>query len=82
MNPTTKSYTQLQPEERVTLASLHQQAYSVRSMAETLKRSPSTISRELRRNSQDGHYGSGVAHAAVRRVVARLVLSVNCIPAR
>jgi IS30 family transposase len=62
MNPTTQSYTQLQPEERVTLASLHQQAYSVRSMAETLKRSPSTISRELRRNSQDGHYGSGVAH--------------------
>jgi IS30 family transposase len=37
-------------------------------MAETLKRSPSTISRELRRNSQDGHYGSGVAH---RRCQAR-----------
>jgi transposase, IS30 family len=47
MKPTSKSYIQLQPEERVTLASLHQQAYSVRAMAQALQRSPSTISREL-----------------------------------
>jgi IS30 family transposase len=73
MKHSSKTYTQLQPEERVTLASLHQQAYSVRSMAETLKRSPSTISRELRRNSQDGHYGSVVAHrrCRARRLQAR-----------
>lgn len=47
-----KRYQQLQPEERVTLASLAQQKYSVRAMAQVLGRSPSTISRELRRNAQ------------------------------
>jgi transposase, IS30 family len=49
-NAPPKHYKQLQPEDRVTLASLVQQKYSVRAMAQTLKRSPSTISRELRRN--------------------------------
>ena len=73
MKHTSKSYTQLQPEERVTLASLHQQAFSVRAMAETLQRSPSTISRELGRNSRDGHYGSVAAHrrCQTRRLQAR-----------
>lgn len=47
-----KRYQQLQPEDRVTLASLAQQKYSVRGMAQVLGRSPSTISRELRRNAQ------------------------------
>ncbi|MEW5787671.1 MAG: helix-turn-helix domain-containing protein, partial [Pseudomonadota bacterium] len=41
------SYQQLQPEERMTIASLKQQGASVRAMARTLARSPGTISREL-----------------------------------
>jgi len=44
-------YTQLQPEERITLASLTQQGHSQRFIAQLLGRSPSTISRELRRNA-------------------------------
>ena len=47
-----RRYQQLQPEDRVTLASLVQQKFSVRAMAQVLGRSPSTISRELRRNAQ------------------------------
>lgn len=46
-----KRYQQLQPEDRVTLVSLALQAFSVRAMTKVLKRSPSTISRELRRNA-------------------------------
>ena len=38
-----KRYQQLQPEDRVTLASLLQQKYSVRAIARVLGRSPSTI---------------------------------------
>ena len=57
MKHTSKQYTQLQPEDRVTLASLQQQAYGVRAMARVLNRSPSTISRELQRNSREGQYG-------------------------
>jgi len=48
--PPSRSYRQLQPEDRVTLASLVQQKPGIREMASALNRSPSTISRELRRN--------------------------------
>lgn len=56
-------YTQLQSEERMTLASLHQQGWSLRAMGQPMGRSASTLSRELRRNAtlrpngqfQDGH---------------------------
>lgn len=41
----------LQPEDRITLASLNQQSYSIRAMARLLERPASTISRELQRNS-------------------------------
>jgi IS30 family transposase len=51
-----RRYQHLQPEDRVTLASLVQQKYSVRAMAQVLGRSPSTISRELRRNAQPAGY--------------------------
>jgi IS30 family transposase len=47
-----KRYQQLQPEDRVTLVSLVQKKHSVRAIAQALGRSPSTISRELRRNTQ------------------------------
>ncbi|MFA1588374.1 helix-turn-helix domain-containing protein [Achromobacter ruhlandii] len=46
----TARYTHLQPEDRLTLASLHQQGFSQRAMARLLGRSPSTIGRELKRN--------------------------------
>ena len=44
-------YQQLQPEERLTIASLHLQGSSIRAMARILGRSPATVSRELTRNS-------------------------------
>jgi IS30 family transposase len=57
MQSSPRSYQHLQPEERVTLASLVQQNVSLRQIAKRLNRSPSTLSRELRRFGQDG-YGS------------------------
>jgi hypothetical protein len=67
------SYTHLQPEERITLASLHQQNWSIRAIAKQQGRSPSTISRELRRNSIPGYYASAPAQAKCeqRRINAR-----------
>jgi IS30 family transposase len=44
-------YQQLQPEDRMTMASLRQQGGSMRAMARMLGRSASTISREFRRNT-------------------------------
>ncbi len=57
MQSSPRPYQHLQPEERVTLASLVQQNVSLRQIAKRLNRSPSTLSRELRRFGQDG-YGS------------------------
>jgi IS30 family transposase len=48
---TPRRYRQLQPEDRVTMASLLQLNHSLRDIANVLKRSPSTISQEQRRNS-------------------------------
>src|SRR5260221_10531837 len=45
------TYQQLQPEERMTIASMRQQGSSVRAMARTLGRSAATVSRELERNT-------------------------------
>ena len=61
MHSTPRNYCQLQPEDRRTLASLKQQNYSIRAMALVLRRSPSTISRELQRNQVGGHYASAPA---------------------
>jgi IS30 family transposase len=47
MHSTSPHFCQLQPEDRITLASLQQQKYSVCAIARVLHRSPSTISREL-----------------------------------
>ena len=56
-------YEQLQPEDRMTIASMQQQGHSVRAMARTLRRAPSTICRELTRNTPaDTAYGSQRAH--------------------
>ena len=62
-----RRYQQLQPEDRVTLASLVQQKFSVRAMAQVLGRSPSTISRELRRNAQPAGYASALARTCAQR---------------
>ncbi|MFM9428979.1 IS30 family transposase [Variovorax sp. GrIS 2.14] len=86
------SYRQLQPEDRITIASMCQQGCSVRAMARTLQRAPSTVGRELERNMRNGScYGSHVAqttckarqHAArpaakldVRGVAWRVVLTL------
>ena len=47
----TTQYRQLQPEDRMTMASMKQQGFSARAMARALGRSPSTITRELARNT-------------------------------
>ncbi|SAL08076.1 integrase catalytic subunit [Caballeronia arationis] len=49
--PDQTSYQQLQPEERLAIASLRLQDVSIRAMARILGRSPATVSRELTRNS-------------------------------
>lgn len=61
-------YTQLQAEERMTLASLHQQGCSLRAIGQLMGRSASTLSRELRRNASgaDG-YVSRTAQGLCRR---------------
>lgn len=64
MEPTSKHYQQLQPEDRVTISSLRQQNYGIRAIARVLQRPTSTISRELRRNGSADHYGSGEAQQA------------------
>ncbi len=66
-------YTHLQPEDRLTLASLRQQGFSQRAIARLLGRSPSTICRELRRNSSSAGYTSKPAQATceARRQAAR-----------
>src|SRR5437870_9426244 len=46
-----RRYDQLSLEDRCTIASLHAQRRSLRQIAAALDRSPSTISRELKRNA-------------------------------
>jgi len=70
----TTQYRQLQPEDRITMASMRQQGFSARAMARVLKRSPSTITRELARNTLRAFpYASHTAQVACvsRRVAAR-----------
>lgn len=69
-----RTYQQLQPEERMTIASMRQQGSSVRAMARTLGRSAATVSRELARNTCPAvGYASAPAQAlsAARREAAR-----------
>ena len=58
MHSTSPHYRQLQPKDRMTLASLQQQNYSVLAIARVLPRSPSTVSRELSRNADASGYTS------------------------
>jgi IS30 family transposase len=51
-----KFYEQLKPEERATVMLMDREGSSVRAMARTLGRSPSTISREIARHRVEGHH--------------------------
>src|SRR5471030_3333349 len=75
--PGKTSYQQLQPEERLTIASLYLQGLSMRAMARILGRSPGTISRELTRNSSPVGYASVAAAAlcSARRSASRQQIS-------
>lgn len=79
MQSSPRHYQQLQPEDRVTLASLVQQNYGIREMAVVLNRSPSTISRELSRNTGAAGYASAQAHAqsTQRRKAARPAIKLH-----
>jgi IS30 family transposase len=63
------SYTELSVEERATIQIGHAQGFSLRKIAGLLKRSPSTISRELRRNR--GACGTYSARVAQQQMQAR-----------
>lgn len=63
------SYTELSVEERATIQVGHVQGFSLRQIARLIDRSPSTISREVRRNR--GACGGYVARAAQEQMKAR-----------
>lgn len=69
------TYHQLTSEERYMLSALRKQGLSQAAIARSIARSPSTISRELQRNScpTDGHYRPSKANrrARYRRSIAR-----------
>jgi IS30 family transposase len=58
----TRRFQQLHAEERVALAALKLQGHSLRHIAKQLGRSPSTLSREVRRNANGADYNSAQAH--------------------
>jgi len=62
-------YQQLQPEDRMTIASMSQQGSSMRAMARMLGRSGATISRELGRNADTA--AAYAAHTAQVRCAGR-----------
>ena len=65
-----KQYGRLSLSERIEIYRLHADGKSLRFIAKSINRSASTISRELRRNGQDG-YDPQRAHARYRRRHAR-----------
>ena len=67
MQTSSSRYQHLQPEDRVTIASLRQQNFSIREIASQLGRAPATISRELRRNGCSSGYASSVAQSQCRQ---------------
>jgi IS30 family transposase len=66
-----KTYKQLSAEERDILAILKSQGHSLRQIAQVLKRSPSTLSRELKRNAPPVYTGYYLAHKAQQRADTR-----------
>jgi IS30 family transposase len=71
-------YQQLQAEERATIMVMQQQSQSIRQIAHALHRSPSSISRELRRNSGADSRAYDPVHASRRaRLAARTARTVR-----
>ena len=68
-----KPYKHLTNHERDLLSVLKSKGQSVREIAEALKRSPATISRELKRNAPPVHTGYYLAHKAHERAVSRAI---------
>jgi len=66
-----KTYRHLSAEERDILAVLKSNGHSIRQIAKVLSRSPSTISRELKRNSPPVYKGYYLAHKAQQRADKR-----------
>jgi IS30 family transposase len=62
-----KTYKHLSAEERDILAVLKSRGHSIRQIANVLKRSPSTLSRELKRNAPPVYKGYYLAHKAQQR---------------
>ena len=79
MQASPSHYQQLQPEDRVTIASLWQQNFSIRAIARQLCRSASTVQREIQRNSGVGGYGSAKAQCRClkRRRVGRPLVKLH-----
>ena len=69
-----RHYTQLSIEDRCELARLHAQGASLRQIATALDRAPSTIARELKRNTsrQQGYQPRYAQEQARARVAATL----------
>ena len=65
------TYQQLQPEDRITIASMRQRGIGVRAIARTLERAPSTIARELARNTTNASHDYGSHHAQLRAAACR-----------
>lgn len=66
-----KTYRQLNPNERDILAVLKSKGKSLRKIASILKRSPSTLSRELKRNAPPIYTGYYLSHKAQGRAERR-----------
>jgi len=66
-----KAYKHLKVEERDMLAVLKSQGRSLRQIAKALKRSPSTLCRELKRNAPPVHTGYYLPHKAQERADQR-----------
>lgn len=62
-----KSYKHLSRDERVLLAEYKKQGLSIREIARRLDRDPSTLSRELRRNADQGYLASRAQKKAEQR---------------
>ncbi|WP_134143813.1 helix-turn-helix domain-containing protein [Paraburkholderia sp. BL6665CI2N2] len=73
-----RTYQKLQPEERMTIASMKQQGSGVRPMARTLGRPASTLSCELTRNTCSAvGYGSAPARRCQKFRVLRPVKNLS-----
>ena len=68
MSTSGRTYRQLDREERRSIAVARQQGLSIRAIARMLRRSPSTISREIKRNAPGPQYSD---HFAQQRCVRR-----------